>query len=258
MQRMRSGWRFLGLAGVLWATLVGCTAKGDPSQRIPTELIPAAAKHSAAGTPPKTLIVVLPGRADTVAGLRRSGVVQAVQSVWPGADVQLTGLAMDYYMAGRAIDRLHDEIIAPARPRYGEIWLVGASLGGMGALMYDREHPDVAAGIVLLAPYLGEQPLLDEIAAAGGLQAWSAGPRPSVIDNDNFQRELWRHLQSLGRDPKRASRLWLAYGEGDKLRTAQPLIASILPANHVLLRPGGHSWSVWSPVTREILRAARR
>ncbi|HXH01354.1 MAG TPA: alpha/beta hydrolase, partial [Xanthomonadaceae bacterium] len=70
--------------------------------------------------------MVLPGRADTVAGLRRSGVVQAVQSAWPDADVQLTGLAMDYYIAGRAIDRLHDEIIVPARPRYGEIWLVGA------------------------------------------------------------------------------------------------------------------------------------
>jgi len=252
MQRSPLAW--LGLILAL-AALAGCTAKGDPSQPIPTTLIPAAATQ-AADTRPKTLVVVLPGRADSLGGLRGSGIVQAVQSAWPYADVQLTGLAMDYYMAGRAIDRLHDEIIAPARARYGEIWLVGASLGGMGALMYDREHPDVAAGIVLLAPYLGEQPLLDEIVVAGGLRAWPAGPRPAVIDNDNVQRELWRHLQSLGRDPKRASRLWLAYGEGDKLRNAQPLIAPVVPASHVFMRPGGHSWSVWSPVTREILLAA--
>ncbi len=246
--------RVLSWSGLLLSLsmLLGCFPRVDPSKPIPTTLITAPQKA-------QRLVVVLPGRGDSVEALARSGIAQAVQSAWPDADVILTGLALGYYMQGQAERRLHDEVIVPARKRgYAEVWLVGASLGGMGALMYDREHPDVAAGIVLLAPYLGEQPLLDEIAAAGGLQAWPAGPRPAVIDNDNVQRELWRHLQSLSRDPKRASRLWLAYGDRDKLRNAQPLIASILPADHVLLRPGGHSWSVWSPVTREILLAARR
>lgn len=115
--------------------LLGCFPKGDPSKPIPTTLLAAPQKA-------QRLVVVLPGRGDSVDGLARSGIADAVQSAWPDADVILTGLALGYYMQGQAERRLHDEVIVPARKRgYAEVWLVGASMGGMGALMYDRAHP---------------------------------------------------------------------------------------------------------------------
>lgn len=232
---------------LLLGMLLGCYPKGDPSRPIPTTLVAAPQKA-------QRLVVVLPGRGDDLGGLSSSGIAQAVQSAWPDADVVLTGLALGYYMQGQAERRLHDEVIAPARKRgYEEVWLVGASLGGMGALMYDRAHPNEVDGIVLMAPYLGEKPLLHEIAAAGGIAEWKPRPAPAVVDADNFQYELWRHLQTWSRHPDKAKNVWLAYGDRDRLREAMPLLVPLLRKEQVLVRDGGHAWSVWSPATNDIL-----
>ncbi|MCA1713646.1 MAG: alpha/beta hydrolase [Gammaproteobacteria bacterium] len=244
--------RVLSWSGLLvvLGMLLGCYPKGDPSKPIPTALL--AAPQQA-----QRLVVVLPGRGDDVDGLRRSGIAAAVQSAWPDADVILTGLALGYYMQGQAVPRLQREVIAPARARgYREVWLLGASLGGMGALMYDRSHPDDIDGIILLAPYLGEKPLLEQIAAAGGVAQWQPGPVPAVVDNDNFQQELWRHLKTWSAEPDRTRKVWLAYGDRDNLREAMPLLAPLLRPQHVFVRAGGHAWSVWAPATREMLLAA--
>jgi len=233
---------------VLWAgMLFGCFPRGDPSKPIPTSIISAPAKA-------QRLVVVLPGRGDDLNGLRKSGIAQAVQSAWPDADVMLTGLALGYYMEGRAVQRLHDEVIAPARRRgYGEIWLVGASLGGMGALMHDSAYPNQVNGMVLLAPYLGDKPVWSQVAAAGGVAAWQPPPKPDTVNGDNFQQELWRHLQGWSRQPAAARNVWLAYGKKDSFREFMPLVTPLLPPGHVLLREGGHDWDVWAPATREVL-----
>jgi hypothetical protein len=239
----------LSMSGALLmlGMLFGCYPKGDPDKPIPTTFVPAPQAA-------RRLVVVLPGRGDGLAGLERTGIAQAIQSQWPDADVTLSGLAIGYYLQGGAIRRLHDEIIAPARTRgYREIWLLGASLGGLGALMYDGQYPDTVDGLVLMAPYLGEKPLLDEIAAAGGIAKWNPGPLPDVVDGDNFQHELWRHLHNWSRDPSRARNVWLAYGDQDYLRDTMPSLIPLLPPSHVLLRQGRHAWSVWTPATRDIL-----
>jgi hypothetical protein len=227
--------------------LFGCFPRGDPSQPVPTVFVGAPSKS-------QRLVVVLPGRGDDLDDLRKSGITRAVQSAWPDADVVLTGLALGYYMDGQAERRLHDEVVVPARRRgYAQIWLVGASLGGMGAIMYDRAYPKEITGMVLLAPYLGEDSVLSPIASAGGVAAWQAPPKPAVVTADNFQQELWRHVQSWSRQPSAARNVWLAYGNKDRFREAMPLLAPVLPPGQVLVRTGGHDWGVWSPATREIL-----
>jgi hypothetical protein len=226
--------------------LLGCFPRGDPSKPIPAALISAPAKA-------QRLVVVLPGRGDDLIALHKSGVAQAVQSAWPDADVMLTGLALGYYMEGLAEQRLHDEVIVPARRRgYAQVWLVGASLGGMGAVMYDRAYPNEVDGMVLLAPYLGEKRVLSQMTAAGGISAWQPPPK-QAINADNFPEKLWRQLQTWSRQPSAARNVWLAYGKADRLREAMPLLAPVLPPGHVLLREGGHEWRVWSPATRDVL-----
>lgn len=227
--------------------LSGCIQMGDPSKPIPTFLVHAPSE-------PRRLVVVLPGRADDLADLRKSGIAQAVQSAWPDADVILTGLALGYYMQGRADQRLHDEVIVPARRRgYAQVWLVGASLGGMGAVLYDRAYPNDVDGLVLLAPYLGDKEILSEVTAAGGVPAWRPPPAQKTLTADNFQQELWRHLQGWSRRPSVARNVWLVYGTDDPLREAMPLVAPLLPPGHALLRDGGHDWLVWSPAARDVL-----
>ena len=242
-------WSFLVLSAGM---LAGCFPRGDPSQPIPVAGI--AAPQGA-----RRLVVVLPGRADDLAGLRRSGIAQAVQSAWPDADVLLTGLALGWYLEGVAEKRLHDEVIAPARQRgYAQVWLVGASLGGMGAIQFDRAYPGQVSGMVLLAPYLGEDGLVDRIADAGGVAGWQPPPRPAAVTPDNFQQELWRHVQDLAREPASARRVWLAYGREDGFARANALLGAALPPSHVLVREGGHDWDVWSGAAREVLLQAGR
>ncbi|MFD0740237.1 alpha/beta hydrolase-fold protein [Lysobacter koreensis] len=246
----RPPWRLLQWLMLVWvALLAGCAAGGDPSQPIPTSLISAP-------QPPQRLMVVLPGRADDLRALQRSGVVEAIQRSWPDTDVVLAELTLPYYLDGTASRRLHEQVIAPARQRgYREIWLSGASMGGMGTLMYDQAYPGQLDGLVLLAPFLGERAILQEVAGAGGVAGWDAGPAQAVT-RDTWQHELWRHVQGLSRDPARARRVWLAYGDHDKLRKAMPLLTPALRPEQVLVRPGGHSWRVWSPALGDVLEAA--
>lgn len=237
-------WSSLVLAAGL---LAGCFPRGDPSQPIPTARIDAP-------QPARRLVVVLPGRGDDLDGLRRSGIAQAVQSAWPDADVVLTGLALGYYMAGQAERRLHDEVVAPARRKgYAQVWLVGASLGGMGAILFDRAHPGLVDGMVLLAPYMGDTPMVSRIVKAGGVANWQPPPPPREINGENFQQELWRQVKGWSREPAQARRVWLAWGKRDRFADTLAWLAPVLPAGQVLVRDGGHDWKLWSPVTRDVL-----
>jgi enterochelin esterase-like enzyme len=116
-------------------------------------------------------------------------------------------------------------------------------------------YPQDVDGLVLLAPYLGEPPLISEIAAHGGVDAWRA-PQPSTHPNrEDWQRDVWRRVQVWSHDPRRTRNVWLAYGDHDRLRIAQPLLSPLLPPGHVRSWPGGHSWRVWTPALRDILAA---
>ncbi len=65
------------------------------------------------------------------------------------------------------------DVVLPARAAgYDTIWLAGTSLGGIGALLYLRDHPDDLAGVLALAPYLGEEGVIREIERAGGPASW--------------------------------------------------------------------------------------
>jgi len=228
--------------------LVECVAHGDVTQPIPVALVPA--KQTAT-----RLVVVLPGRADTLQRLQDSGMAGIIQDAWPDADVTYAQVTLDFYKGGIAPRRLHDEVIAPARAKgYREIWLAGASMGGMGTLLYDAQYPGELDGMVLLAPYLGEYDLLLEIDRAGGVTRWNGGPSQGFTAQ-TWQRDLWRYLKALSNDPDRSERIWLAYGNEDRLRKAMPLLIPALHQQQVFVREGGHKWTVWTPATREILRA---
>jgi len=84
------------------------------------------------------------------------------------------------------------------------------------------------------------------------------GWRPSSAGDgdDAWQRELWTHLKTWADEPARTRNVWLAWGDGDYLREGMPLVASLLPAQHVIVRPGGkHAWSTWTPVVEDVFRA---
>lgn len=235
---------------VLVLSIAGCSAGGDVRKPIPTAFI-------AAPKPAQRLVVMLPGRGDDLASLQRKLMAETIQGAWPDADVILTGLTLPFYRQGLTAKRLHDEIIEPARSRGDrEIWLAGISLGGMGALLYEHEYPGQVDGVVLLSPYLGDKAIQEEVRSAGGLRNWNPGP-PQPIRADTFQRELWRTLKDLSTNPSRAGVFWLAYGADEPFRAPIELMSPMLPAGHVLMLPGRHDWSLWTPATGALLERIR-
>jgi len=243
-------WRWHLLALPL-ALLSACYPIGNASKPIPTAFVPAPqAAHR--------LVVFLPGRGDDLDGLKKSGIAQIIQREWPDADVELAAVTMAYYIDGHATRRLHDEVMAPAlKHGYKQIWLAGTSLGGMGALTYDRDYPGEVYGMILLAPYLGDSTVPKEITAAGGLAQWNPG-LAETLGPKTWQRELWRYLKTWSVEPARGRHVWLAYGDSDRLRQDIELMSPTLRSTHVLMLPGGHSWDVWKVAAPRLLQAESR
>lgn len=252
MPALAARWLRPLLALALAATLSACLNTGDSRRPIPTETFVGRTSQG------EILVVVLPGRWDDLAAMRQAGIAEAIGAAWPEADVLLAGATLAYYLDGGLAPRLHAEVIAPARARgYRQVWLAGASMGGMGTLLYERQFPGELDGLVLLAPFLGDRSLFREIMAAGGVQAWDPGPAPAQIDRGNYQRELWRYLKTWTERPELGRRAWIAYGDQDRLRQAVPVFAPLLPPAQVLERPGGHAWTVWVPAAAEVFAAVR-
>jgi len=251
--------RLRGLLGGLLVSvlLLGCAYLCKPTGPIPVKEIPAP-QESSQETGRRPLVIVLPGRSDDLDDLAAAGIAAAVQRGWPRADVWLAGATLGYYLDGNIAQHLYTDVIQHARRRgYREIWLAGASMGGMGALLYERAHPHDVTGLVLMAPFMGNPSLIREVAAAGGPAAWDPGPTPAQVDSDNYQREMWRLVKNWGTDPAEAERIWLICGKDDRFIDAVRLMAPMLPADHYAEEPGGHDWPIWdSGASRTFARIA--
>lgn len=228
--------------------LPGCVTLGNADQPISTETVFAPQPGLE-----RTAVIVLPGFGVDIEEMKERDIAGAIHSAWPHADVVLANANFAYYRARNVVERLHEDVVAPVRARgYQRIWIAGASMGGLGALLYEREHPGVLSGIVLFAPFLGEPPLLNEIRAAGGIQKWDPGPLPNEMDLRNYQRHLWKRVRAIAETPELARRVWLACGTDDFLRSGSQLLASALPRHHFIEEPGGHTWKTWTRLTKSV------
>ncbi len=203
-----------------------------------------------ASCPASTLIVLLPGVYSSIDEFEQDGgYLTALRERRIAADVVLADAHLAYYRDKSIVDRLQADVFKPARAAgYQQVWLAGISLGGFGSLLNEWTVPGKTAGLILLAPYLGEPPLLDRIEAAGGLHRWQ--PPAAASDPDDAQAEvqlrLWRWLkQHTAREPGAVLPLYLGYGTEDRLAQGHRLMAAALPPQQVVTTPGGHDWPQW-------------
>jgi pimeloyl-ACP methyl ester carboxylesterase len=228
------------------AALVGCARLLPTPVPIPTVSYPGTAGVS----PGRTLVVLLPGRYDSPADFGRHGFPEIAARAGARVDMVAVDAHLGYYYKRTIVDRLREDVIGPARKRYDRIWLAGISLGGTGSLLYAAEHPQDVDGIVLLAPFLGEDQVIGEVAAADSLQAWKA---PEPLAADDFQRRLWVWLQGATRPPARIP-IYLGWGKDDPFARANGLLAKELPPDRVLTAAGGHDWKAWTALWTDFVR----
>lgn len=242
----RFGRSLAALGMLLWA---GCARLRPTAVPLRTLALSVPGDH-------KTLVVFLPGRRDAPEDFRRYAFAEAAQRQGLDADFLAVDAHPGYYLKKTILTRLREDVLAGARRKYQRIWLVGISIGGTGALLYAAEHPADIDGIVLLAPFLGNDPMIDEIERAGGLARWSP---PPADGSDDFERRMWTFLQRNARAAnqtgERAIPIYLGCGARDRFARANALLGRELPAGRSFTASGGHDWKAWSALWEQVLRS---
>jgi pimeloyl-ACP methyl ester carboxylesterase len=201
----------------------------------------------------RTLLVALPGAGDCAQDLIDQRFVRMLRERRLPVDVFAVDVPMDDYLERKVVRRMADEVIAPARTAgWNSIWLMGISLGGMGALAYARERPQDIAGVIVLAPFLGTRGLIAEVARAGGLDRW----HPGVIPDGDEERHLVAWLKHKTTDDFETPPVYLGYGHEDRFAAASQLLSQRLPEERVVVLPGGHDWPTWLALWCRILDCA--
>ncbi len=228
---------------ITFLVLAGCV----PSARRPIETVyftPVDAERN------HCLFVFLPGQGDRPESFEAEGFVAAVRKAKLPVDMIGAYSHLGYFMENTFPERFRADVIKPAQKKgYSQIWLIGISLGGLGALWYDGKYPGEVSGLVALAPYLGEAKISREVSLAGGLASWQPG---QVADND-FQRRIWRGLKTFVPWKKTSGRVYLGYGLEDRFAVPDGVFADVLPAGQVFTTDGGHDWDAWRRLWTRIL-----
>lgn len=192
---------------------------------------------------PRQLVVMLPGRWSRPEEFQQEGLMQLARDHWPQARIVASNLHLGYYTNRVIVDRLHHDVILPAkRDGVQEIIVVGVSMGGLGALIYDLEHPGIIDRMILLSPFVGDEKVVSEIDAAGGVRSWNPGP----IEEKDFSRKLWLGLKREWLGQRQRPEVILACGDKDRLRPSNERFASdFLKPREVIRLPGDHDWPTW-------------
>ncbi|MRR14907.1 MAG: alpha/beta hydrolase [Deltaproteobacteria bacterium] len=196
------------------------------------------------------LFVFLRGIGGSHCSFEEEGLVADVWARDLPFDMAAPNAHFGYYERGNLVSRLKEDVIDPARARgTRKIWLVGVSMGGLGALLYLKERPEDIAGVYLISPFLGTQYFLDEIKAAGGVNQWDPGPYNAMLD---WQRMLWHWLKT---DPAgcRDKVVYLGYGTEDVYKSASQLLAPMLPPSHVYAIAGAHDYQTFKTLWKVFL-----
>jgi pimeloyl-ACP methyl ester carboxylesterase len=207
-------------------------------------------------SPAKILLVMLPGAYDAPKDFLKQGFVDIVHRRQLNIDVLLLDAHIGYYTSQQIIERLQNEVIAPAKARgYQQIWLAGISLGGYGSLLYSMRGAHGVDGIFIMAPFMGSRHLPAEISHAGGIRTWtpSANTQANKIDIDD---ELWAWLKMYSLNIESKPPIYLGYGLEDRFVVSSRLLGDILPPTQVMTVSGGHTWGPWLALWEQFLDRA--
>lgn len=214
-------------------------------------------RHDAPASNATGLVVMLPGMGDGPSYYQANGFVGMVRRANPRFDVVCPDAHLAYYTSKSIVDRLHEDVLAGARDRYAHIWLVGISMGGMGCVAYASEHPENVDGVILLAPYMGSTEVIEEVRAAGGPRSWTKPPTTAeTTDSRRRYNEMWGWYHDVITQPGLTPKLFLGYGEQDRFRECNAMVATALPDEQTKTMPGGHKWTVWQPLFETLVQRA--
>jgi hypothetical protein len=197
----------------------------------------------------RLLLVMLPGAGIAAEDFVAQGLVAMVQVVSPVVDVIAAKPDQILYLNGTVAPVLEEAVLAPARAEgYRRIWLLGISLGGMGALSCAAAQGRLVEGLILLAPFIGTHGTMAELTRAGGFTGWRAEESAATPP----ERKILTWLQArLAGAPGPA--LWLGHASQDRFAAGHRLLAAALPEQCAVLVEGKHDWEAWRAAFQAIM-----
>ena len=186
-------------------------------------------------------LIMLPGAGDCAQDLVEHGFVRALRARHLAVDAIIIDARMDHYLERCVSSLIKRHIEAPAGRTVVRTWLMGISLGGMGALDYVRENGASIDGVILLAPFLGTRGVIAEVMRAGGLLNWD----PGAIGSADDERRLLAWLRSYRPEVPGVPPLYLGYGTEDRYVAASLILSRLVPSCNVVAIRGGHDWGTW-------------
>jgi len=204
------------------------------------------------------LVVLMPGMGDDHDDFIRNGFLEALKNDPAQCDVQVLDAHFGYYREANITDRLAS-LLEPVRARYLRIWLVGVSLGGYGAALTARAHPELVDGVVLISPFLGVprsvKPVVMRIEGAGGMANFStartefSSPRRHFMEAEPLWGWLADHLRADGQPA-----IHLAWGADDGFARTHRALAGAPGLGSTLTQSGGHDWTTFASLFAEFMR----
>lgn len=190
------------------------------------------------GTRHDTVVVLLPGFAAHDTTFAKKGVVDALRRGGVEADLVAVDATFGYYTKDALIERLREDVW-PLTRSYDHVWVLGISMGGLGTLLTARAFADDVEGIVLLSPYLGRGKTLRDVQD-GPLRAYTPPTDPT------WDEALWGYYTRLDGHADSLPVVLLGHGDKDLGTGNLDWLAGYLPADHVRVVPGGHTWTTWT------------
>ena len=198
------------------------------------------------------LIVMMPGMLNVPDTYVERGLIPDIVATSQRCDLVSVDAHFGYYRHGNVAERVGEDILGVAERRgYEEVWLLGSSMGAMGAMRVARAHAERIDGIVLFGPWFGDESVIRAIAEAGGLAEWH-GPDEAPRD-DVSPEALWAWMRGYATSPEDMPPLYIAVGESDGMRPGAELLRPHLPPGHFGLAEGGHEWATWQVLWRRLL-----
>ncbi len=197
----------------------------------------------------ENIVILLPGLGMAIEDYQKQAVVEKIRACNQNIDIIGADAYVAYYRDKTLDAKLYHDVIKPAQAAgKKKIWLLGTSLGGFGAIIYRTIRPQDLAGIIIMAPYIGEQ---DDFDTYSALRASNDKNQSIDIDIPEFV-DFWDNLAQTAHDPT-AVEIILAYGEQDKFATMQTWLAQLLPKEQVVTAAGAHKWKVWNSIWEDTL-----
>jgi pimeloyl-ACP methyl ester carboxylesterase len=197
----------------------------------------------------KNLLILMPGAGNRHTSFEEHAFIRDAIDASFTADILTVDTSYEQFSDLSIETRLHAEVVLPAREAgYERIWMGGISLGGFGTMVYARKNAYMLAGLVLIAPYLGNKGTLAEVRAAGGLDAWN----PDVTDEYD-ERHVWKLIKNYPTQFVPELPIFLLYGIDDRFVEFHQLLATRLKPEAITTMSGGHDWPVWHSLWQDFI-----